>query len=520
MGFSNKDFIRIKKTKINTTVALITSITMGVSSFLERIVFNQVFISDYLGLYSFFNSTINILSILQIGLPASIAYALYAPLEEGNEDQVWAIMHLFKKAYQIIGTLILTIGLGFLPFIDHFVQTEIPLNQVRVYFVLYLLSTVFNYYLMYTSVLITANQEEYKVTLITNCSWTFLYIIQIIISFATKNYLFYSIALLVVSIIRAAMIQLVARKDYPFLWKKKDVKLDKGIKKKIIKNIKGLMSSKFASAIVSSTDSVLISTFVGTAFLGKYSNYLMITDGVRQISMLLPRAVAASVGNIGVSESKQKVSRSFETLALSSFLIYGPLTILLLSITNSIINLFFAGRVLPLSSVVIIYLNFYLVNMREILLTYKGSLGLYYEDRIRPIIEAITNLVLSIVFWYFWGFNGIIGATAVTNICINLIIEPRIIYHHGLKRSAFWYYLSSILRFILVAVTSAIVLFVNSLLPFSNPFLKLIAETISSIIIILFVFFIVYRKNSNSRIIINTLKVAFENKRKTKKKDI
>lgn len=514
MGFSKKDFVRIKKTKTNTTVALVTSIAMGVASFLERMIFNQVFISDYLGLYSFFNSTINILSILQVGLPASIAYALYAPIDEGNEDQIWAIMHLFKRAYQIIGTLILLIGIILLPFLHIFVKTEIPIGNVRIYYLLYLLANVFNYYLMYTSVLITANQEEYKVTLITNGSWTIMYIVQITITLFTKNYLLYSFALFAFNIIRALMIRHVAKKDYPYLWKKKKVELNQNIKERIVKNIKGLMSSKFASAIVSSTDSILISTFIGTAILGKYSNYQMITDGVRQVSMLLPRAVSASVGNIGVSESRKKISQSFETLSLSSFLIYGPLTILLLSITNSIINVFFAGRVLPISSVIIIYINFYLVNMREILLTYKGSLGLYYEDRIRPIIEATTNLILSIVMGYFWGFNGILGATAITNLCVNLLIEPRIIFHEGLKRSAFWYYLSAFLRFILVAATAALVLFINSLLSIESNLLRLIIETLIAVAIILAVFFIAYRRNPSSKIILKTLKVAFKKDKK------
>lgn len=514
MAFSKKDYIRIKKTKTNTTVALVTSIAMGVASFVERMIFNQVFISDYLGLYSFFNSTLSILSILQIGLPASIAFALYAPLDEGNEDQIWAIMHLFKRAYQVIGTLILAIGLLLLPFLSSFVKTQIPISNVRVYYVLYLLANVFNYYLMYTSVLITANQEEYKVTLITNCSWTTMYVVQTLISIFSGNYLFYSIALFSFNIIRALMIRHVARKDYPYLWKKRDVKLDKDIKGKILKNIKGLMTSKLASAVVSSTDSILISTMIGTAILGNYSNYQMITDGVRQVSMLLPRAVSASVGNIGVSESRKKISQSFETLSLSSFLIYGPLTILLLSITNSIINVFFAGRVLPLSSVIIIYMNFYLVNMREILLTYKGSLGLYYEDRIRPIIEAVANLILSLVMGHFFGFNGIIGATVLTNLCVNLLIEPRIIFHEGLKRSAYWYYLSGFLRFVLVAGTSALVLYINSLLMIENNLLRLITETLITVAIVLAVFFLAYWKNPNSKIILNTLKVAFKKKEK------
>ena len=72
---------RIEKSKINTTVALFTNIVMGVLSFAERTVFNHFFTEDYLGLYSFNNNIIGILTLFELGLASAVAYALYAPLE-------------------------------------------------------------------------------------------------------------------------------------------------------------------------------------------------------------------------------------------------------------------------------------------------------------------------------------------------------------------------------------------------------------------------------------------------------
>ena len=51
----SRELKRIERSKLNTTVALVTNIIMGVLSFAERTVFNQFFIEDYLGLYSFNN---------------------------------------------------------------------------------------------------------------------------------------------------------------------------------------------------------------------------------------------------------------------------------------------------------------------------------------------------------------------------------------------------------------------------------------------------------------------------------
>ena len=97
MSYSQKDLIRIRKSKLNTTTALYTSIIMGIVSFLERMIFNKIFLADYLGLYSFFNSTLTILSISELGLTTAIAYALYAPLEEDKKDKIWEIMNKYKR---------------------------------------------------------------------------------------------------------------------------------------------------------------------------------------------------------------------------------------------------------------------------------------------------------------------------------------------------------------------------------------------------------------------------------------
>lgn len=514
MALSKKDINRINKSTMNTTAALTTAIVMGIVSFLERMIFNQYFIADYLGLYSFFTSTISVLSVSELGLSIAIAYSLYLPIEEKDEEQIWAIMHLFKKAYAIIGSLILIGGLLLLPFLKYLIKSTIPLENVMIFFMLYVLSTVTNYWLSYKSIVVSANQEEYKITLITNSCWTVLYIVQILITVITRNFFYYALANLAANLIRGILISRLATKEYPFLSQKhKNTKLSSSTKRKIVMNIKGLINTRLGAIIVNSTDSILTSAMVGTAFLGLYSNYIMITSGLNQVTKILPNAVTASIGNIGVSETKRKIAKSFESLNLASFFIYGPLTIVMLNITNPIISVFFANRTIPMTSVVIVYINFYLTNFRQILQTYKSSLGLYYFDRKRPIIDGLTNLTLSIILGYFWGFNGIIGATAISNIAINLWIEPMIIYHEGLSRSSIWFYITAILRFLLVAILAAITYKINALIPLHGLML-IITRLVVCLIIIIPAFFIIYRKNETAVAIFNTLKIAFSKKKK------
>lgn len=513
---SEKSLKRIQRSKLNTVTTLFTSIFMGVMSFIERTAFNRFFIEDYLGLYSFNYNLISMLSFIELGIATSIAYALYAPVEYDDKDQIIAIMRFFHKAYLIIGTIIVLGGIAILPFFPVLLNTEIPIYQAQIYFMIFLCSSALTYFVSFRNILLAAYQENYKITFWTNTSYTLMYFAEVIVSITTQNFFYYSLCILFGNLFKVLVLRHIALKEFPFLKSKKKIKLDKAIKTHIYKNTRGLINTKLGQILINSTDSVLISMMVGTAFLGKYANYQMITAGLLQVSTVLPTSITSSVGNAGVTESKRSLARSFSALDFSSFLIYSIITIVIINVSNPIIATFFgADRILPFSSVILICINFYISNLREILLTFKSSLGLYWQDRKRPIIGGITNLVTSIIFGKFWGFNGIILGTIFTHVFVNLAIEPLVIFHDGLYHSAFWYYITAIGRFILVAAISALTIFVMKWIPDIGIFWIIIRILISSLIT-LPIFYLVFRKNDDAITMIKTLKIAFSKKRQAK----
>ena len=509
---SVKTLNRIQKSKLNTTVILASSIIMGVFSFIERSVFNHYFIADYLGLYSFFNNILGILSTVELGISTSITFALYAPIEYGRKDQIESIMRFFREIYVIIGFIIFAAGLAVIPLFPHIINTSIPLQKVTIYYMFFLLRTTSNFWFGYRGILFTANQEGYKAALTTNLSWAVLYILEIIVSITTQSFFIYCFCIFGVNLLRILIIYLLNVKEFGLFNKFKHVQIDSSIKKHIAKNTKGLIITRLSQVMVSATDSVLISALVGTAFLGQYSNYQVITEGVRTITNILPQSIVASVGNAGVTETRRTMSRSFETLNLASFLINCLFTVLLISISDSIVATFFgADRLLSTFSVILICINFYLTSQREILLTFKSSLGLYWEDRKRPIAEGVTNLVTSILLGLPFGFNGIIAGTIITNVFVNFIIEPRVIYHSGLHSSSFWYYTTFIIRLILTIALSLICRMLTNFIPVYG-LINLIARILLTTILCIFILFLIYRKDPTFSDIKDGLKIAFKKK--------
>ena len=59
-------------------------------------------------------------------------------------------------------------------------------------------------------------------------------------------------------------------------------------------------------------------------------------------------------------------------------------------------------------TVMCIVISFYLTCMRKAVLMYKDACGLFWNDRYKPIAEAIVNLILSIYLAQQYGVIGVV----------------------------------------------------------------------------------------------------------------
>ena len=508
---SEKNLIRIKRSKLNTTVAISTSILMGILSFIERTIFNRTFATDYLGLYSFFDNIMGVLCFVELGITGAITFALYAPIELKEYDQLAAIMRFFKKTYIAIGSIIFILGLAIIPLLPTLLKTSIPLRNVQVYYLFFLLRTAINYWFGYRNILLSANQEQYIITLITNIAWTILYIVDILIELVAPNFLYYSISYCLINLVRLVILNIIGNKRFPMLRDYKHTRIKPSIKQHLIKNTQAIILGKIGAAITSTTDSILISSMIGTMVLGQYANYQMIIAGLRSVTYILPTAITASIGNAGVTESRRTMIKSFEILDLASFLIYGPVTIVAINIVNPIIDTFFGhDKVMSILTVFLIFTNFYINNLRQILSTYRSSMGLFWYVRKRALLEGLVNLIVSLILGKYIGINGIILGTIISNISVNLFLEPRNVIHIGLKSSTIWYYITALGRVTLTSILTILCLAINSLIPYKG-LLEIATKAFTTVIVVIISFFLIYRKNQDAKIIMRTLKIAIRN---------
>ena len=85
-------------------------------------------------------------------------------------------------------------------------------------------------------------------------------------------------------------------------------------------------------------------------------------------------------------------------------------------------------------------------------LIFKESMGLFWYDRYKSIIEAILNLVTSILFVFQFGVAGVFLGTITSTVLTSLWVEPYVLYKYRLQKPVFPFFLRYALKLIVMGI--------------------------------------------------------------------
>ena len=82
-------------------------------------------------------------------------------------------------------------------------------------------------------------------------------------------------------------------------------------------------------------------------------------------------------------------------------------------------------------------------------------MGLFWDERYKAILEALANLIVSVILAKRWGILGIVAGTLISTVAFPFWIEPTGLCRYGLKQSSSEYFRHYFLR-LLVTVFAGI----------------------------------------------------------------
>lgn len=410
---------RTKNATRNAIFGILNRLVAIAFPFIIRTVMLYIMGSEYVGLNGLFTSILSFLSLAELGVGQALVYSMYKPIANQDKKTVCALLNLYRKLYRYIGTIILVIGLALLPFLKYLLKDGCP-ETVNLYvlYLIYLFNTISSYWLFgYKQSLLVAHQRSDIVSKRSLVVQTLMYLAQILVLVLFRNYYAYIILLPIFTVITNLANSIIVDKMYPEY--KCVGNVDKEIEQSIKKKVLALFGTKANSVVMHALDNIVISAFLGLTMVAKYGNYYYIMNAIISIMTIIYSSLTAGLGNSIVVDKKEKVYKDFNTISFMNAWIVTFCSASLICLFQPFMKIWVGEELMfGMDIVILLAVYFYVYQIRRIILTYKDAGGIWWEDRFRPYVMMITNMVGNLILVQFIGIYGVILSTIIA-MCVS-----------------------------------------------------------------------------------------------------
>lgn len=420
---------------LNSVKNLLSSVGLSLLMVLLGFVTRKLFVDsigvEYLGLNGLLQNVLGVMTLLEGGFATSVIYNLYKPLADDDRIQILALIQLYRKVYRWIAFGVFIFSLILYPFLDIFVKESRELEYVSIVYFIFVFNSIIGYFSAYKWSLINASQKGYKLTAINMVYQIVTSISKLAILYLFESYVLFLVAESLFSVLYNIAIVRKADQLFPYIKQNETYIVDDDQKRSIVTNMKALFLHRLGGFFMHSTDNIVISSCVGIATTGFYSNYTLLIGTITTFVNQVLNSFSESVGNLIASESKEKVYDVFRVVFFVNFIVASvPVIVLYNTLEPFVIWWLGKDYLLASTTVNVILLNFYIDTMRSSAQTFKTKAGIFVQDKYSPLLQGIINLALSIWFVHLWGLGGVLLATSISVLSIGFWQFPRLCYKY------------------------------------------------------------------------------------------
>lgn len=468
----------------NSAVAFVGQIVTIFMGFILRWFFIHNLGQEYLGVNSVMESMLTILSMTELGIGASVAFALYKPIDAGDERRVGSLMAFYRKVYHMLGVLTAAIGPMLIPFMRFFTREATQVANMNCIYLLFLANTVLSYFFAYKRTLLSAYQQHYINSLSEDGFAVLKYILQGIAIICFKSYIGYLVINVVCICASNIVISIVCDRKYPFLKNYRKEKLLPEDKATLKKSVVSLIYQKIGAKLVMGTDNLMIS-YTKLSLMGLYSNYAMVVNIAARVIYNVLLSIMGSVGNLMVQKDNEHKYNVYEEFVFATFGFYFFFAIGFAACLERFITIW-AGADWLLSPIVtfVVILNFFLMGMRQPNVVIIEVAGLFNKLRAKAVGEVIVNLVVSLLFMIVFkmGIYGVLFGTTVSMVSVCIWWETVAVHKYALSASAKKYAVDYICYLLTAGLGCFAAYFVSRIIPYDG-IVGLILSGISAVIL-------------------------------------
>lgn len=431
------NYIRTKKGLRNSLVAVSLQFVSILVGFFSRKIFLDYLGTEVLGLNTTAQSLLGFLNIAEMGIGSAIAVTLYKPLYEDDRQSIREIVALQGWLYKRIAFAIIVASAVLMCFFPSiFSKTDLPLWYAYLSFGAMLFSSLLGYFVNYKQIVLSANQEEYKIHL----TWKVTAILKLVFQavavkfFPGNPFIWWVGAEVIFTVISAVALNVEIFRTAPYL--KEKVSETGALRAKypqVTTKVKQLFIHKIGGTLISQASPVILYAFTSLSLVAIYGNYLLITNNLIWILGSLFTGLSAGLGSVIAEKNDTLIKKLFREIYSARFTMVSVCAICIFFLSQPFVKLWLGEEyLLGDITLALITLNFWLYSMKNVTDSFISAYGLF-SDVFSPVAEAVLNLGLSVLLGRFWGLNGIISGICISQIVIHYCWKPYFLFTRGLK---------------------------------------------------------------------------------------
>ena len=254
--------------------------------FISRMVFIRYLSTAYLGVDGLFTEVLGMLNLAELGIGSAMMFSMYRPVALEDHEQIARLMNLYKILYRCVAAFVMLAGLCLMPFLEGMLKDRggAEIEHLQLIYLLYLVQSSSSYLLSYKNSILLAYQKAY-IRLLWEQVFKLVQIIgQIIVLILTGNFILYLAIQMIAQFMINVAVSIGVDKDYPYLKECRQFP-SRAECRHIVKNIGAMSMHRLATVIVSSTDNMIMTAYIGLTTVGVYSNYRLRVRGKHRKSV-------------------------------------------------------------------------------------------------------------------------------------------------------------------------------------------------------------------------------------------
>ena len=367
--------------------------------------------SDANGLVSTLAQIFTYLALLEAGIGQSARIALYEPICSKDREAISKVYvsanSYFKKFTNYYGICVFLLALT-VPFVIKSNESFLTIFLITIFEGF---SGVISFYFAQTKIiLLNADGKGHVNNSINLLNRIIAYSAKLLLAYLGYSIVFIQFAYFVITVIKVFFYQRYFKKNYS--WLRKDIVPDHSL----LKDRNSYLLTEIAWTVFSATDMIVLSMFVSTKLSSVYSVYSMIYSSLNTLLTAVSGSILYVLGQV-YHESIEKyrvVHDSFNTVFIGSITILVStaymLTVPFLKLyTRGVTDVDYIQPELPIMFCLVQILSW----NRYVTGNLTAIAGYAKQTSVISIIEALVNLICSVVLVNYYGIVGVLFATVI-----------------------------------------------------------------------------------------------------------